>query len=216
VTIVDVGKNERVDELLEVGHHAVGHCLRHQLPRALEGLGLQVGTVLEDVPKALVEDRRRPPRAHDAGVAETDEQVTKRRRIEHACVVEDDERHSNLVAEAVLLCFGGELVEHLLPLGLVALLVRDEIGGLHPAVRADHAEGDLAFVEETDEVRARDVQEVGGLLGRELSVHGDDRDGVAVRHLAEDLEEQLEGLAGDRRGDRTTFALRMDLDGSRG
>ena len=103
LTIVDVGKNERVDEPLEVGHHAVGHSLRHQLARALEGLRLfQVGTVLEDVPKALVENRRRPSRAHDAGVGQAYEQVTKRCRIEHACVVEDDERHSNLVAEAVL------------------------------------------------------------------------------------------------------------------
>jgi hypothetical protein len=99
---------------------SVGHGLRHQLACALEGLGLQIGTVLEDVPKALVEDRHRPSRAHDAGVDETAEQVTKRRRIEHACVVDDDERHGGLVAEAVLLCFGGELVEHLLPLGLGA------------------------------------------------------------------------------------------------
>ena len=30
-----------------------------------------------------------------------------------------------LVPEAVLLCLGGQLVEHLLPLGFVALLVRE-------------------------------------------------------------------------------------------
>jgi hypothetical protein len=39
-------------------------------------------------------------------------------------------------------------------------------------VRADHAEGDLAFVEEADEMRARYVQQIGGLLRRQLGVNG--------------------------------------------
>lgn len=52
-----------------------------------------------------------------------------------------------LVPEAVLLCFGGELVEHLLAPSLVALLIRQKIGSLHTAVRADHTKRNLAVSE---------------------------------------------------------------------
>ena len=215
VPIVAIGQNETVDQPLESGDHAVRHRSRHQLARPLEGLRLEVEAVLEDVPEALVQDRVRPPRTHHAGVRQAHEQIAKRGRVEHACVVEDDERHRALIPEAVLLCFGGELVEHLLALGFVALLVRDQIGRLHAAMRADHAEGNLPLVEKTDQERPRDVQEIGGLLRRQLGVNGDDRDRVAVRHLAEDLEEQLERFAGDGRGNGSAWSFGPDLHRSR-
>jgi hypothetical protein len=62
-----------------------------------------------------------------------------------------------------------------------------------------------AFVEELHQVRARDVQHVGGLLGRELSVDGRNGHGVAVGDLGEDLDEQSQGVAGDLQG-RVGFA----------
>jgi len=136
----------KLEAIEKVAPELLSHGLGHQLAGALQSHGLQIGAVLEDVAKALVEDRRRPSRAHHARVREADQEIAKRRRVENAGVVEDDERHSTSVAEAVLLRFGGELIENLLALSLVALLVRDEIGGLHATMSADHAEGDLAFV----------------------------------------------------------------------
>jgi hypothetical protein len=78
VPIVYVGEDETFDQGFEVRHHAVGHSSRHQLAGAVEGLGFQVGPLLEDVSKALVEDRRGPPRPHHAGVPEAHEEIAKR------------------------------------------------------------------------------------------------------------------------------------------
>jgi hypothetical protein len=215
VAIIGVGKNKAVDELLKTGYHAVGDGAGHQLTRALESLGFQFGAVFENVAEALVEDRGRPARAHDAGVRGPHEDISKRGRVEHASVVEDDDRHRALITEAVLLCFGGELVEYLLALGFVALLVRGEISRLHATVRSNLPGWNLSFVEQRDQERPRDVQEVGGLLRRQLGVNGNDGDGVAVRHLAEDLQEQFERIARDRCGDRTAFGVRTNLNRSR-
>ena len=97
----------------------------------------------------------------------------------------------------MLLCFGRELVEHLLALGFVALLVSDEISRLHTAMRSDLPGRNLSFVQEPYQERPRDVQEIRSLLRRQLRVNGDDGDRIAIRHLTEDLEEQLEGFAGN-------------------
>lgn len=43
----------------------------------------------------------------------------------------------------------------------------------------------------------RNVQEVGGLLCRQLGVYRNDRYGIPIRHLTQNFEEQFEGLARD-------------------
>lgn len=72
---------------------AVGHGLDHQLARTHQHLGSQLGPVLEDVAEALVEDLVGPARAKETGPSEPHQQIAKRRGVEHARVVDDDERH---------------------------------------------------------------------------------------------------------------------------
>src|SRR5688572_10998860 len=45
---------------------------------------------------------------------------------------------------------------------------------------SDHAERDLPFLEQSNNVRSRHVQSVGCLLRGQLGVYGNDADGVAV------------------------------------
>jgi hypothetical protein len=101
VPVVGVRKREPVNELLEARHHAVGDGSFHQLPRPGEGLWLQLWPLLQDVPKALVEDDLGPPRPHHAGAREPNEQIPQRRRVEHAGVVDDDKRHDLLLSSPV-------------------------------------------------------------------------------------------------------------------
>ena len=55
------------------------------------------------------------------------------------------------------------------------------------------------IVDQSDQVRTRYVQEVGGFLCGEFSVHGNNGDGVAFSKLADDLQEEL--LDGARKFD---------------
>lgn len=55
------------------------------------------------------------------------------------------------------------------------------------------------IVYQSDQVRTRYVQEVGGFLCGEFCVHGKNGDGVAVSKLADDLQEEL--LDGARKFD---------------
>jgi hypothetical protein len=69
MAIVGVGENEAIDELLEASHQAVGNSAGHQFARALESLGFQVRPVRQVVSKTFVQDRGRPTRANDTGIA---------------------------------------------------------------------------------------------------------------------------------------------------
>jgi len=56
-------------------------------------LGSAVRTVREDAVEALVQNPLRPARLHETLAIEAKEEVSQRRRIKHARVVEDDEGH---------------------------------------------------------------------------------------------------------------------------
>jgi hypothetical protein len=80
----------------------------------------------------------------------------------------------------------------------IGFLVRHEIGHLDSPVRADQANRKLSVRDELDEEGARDIENVRRLLRRQLRVNGDNGDRVAVRHLAQDFEEELKRLGGTR------------------
>jgi len=93
VPIVGIGEVESVHEMLEAGNETVGNRLDHQRASAIERFGLQVRAVRQDIPEALVEDEIAPLRANEPGPRDTDQEVSKRRRIQDARVVDDDESH---------------------------------------------------------------------------------------------------------------------------
>ncbi len=77
------------------------------------------------------------------------------------------------------------------------LLVADDVGGPDSAIRPDHLVFELVRLEELDKVWPRNVQKVGGLLSRELSVNGNDGYPVTVRQLPQHFEEEGQDLPGD-------------------
>lgn len=84
---------------------------------------------------------------------------------------------------AVELSVGGELSKDCLSLLVIGLSEGLEVGEADPPMRAHQPERELLLLEKRDEEGARDVEEVGRLLRGELSVDGDDGDGVAIGHL---------------------------------
>ncbi|EIF67669.1 hypothetical protein BP1258A_0892 [Burkholderia pseudomallei 1258a] len=48
-------------------------------------------------------------------------------------------------------------------------------------------EWDLSLLKKLNQVRTRDIQKVGGLLGRQFGMDRNDRHGVAISDLMEDL-----------------------------
>lgn len=100
-------------------------------------------------------------------LGETNEQIAKRRRIEYARVVHRNEGGHASVSEAVFLREIG------LPIG-------EQVREPHTAVSADLAERQLVAFEQRDEVRPRDIQEIGGLLRCELGMDRDNGDRVAI------------------------------------
>src|SRR5260370_29029646 len=103
-----------------------------------------------------------------------------------------------LVSELQLLVDGGEFLQRLEAVPVHGLLVghhvleRDTAMGAYLAVRDD------TLFELLDEERTRDVEEIGRLLRREFGVNRDQRHGVALGHLRQNVVEQAGG--GERNG----------------
>ena len=72
----------------------------------------------------------------------------------------------------------GELIEDLFAVGIVLALVAQEVDEHDLAAVADATVGDAALFEEFDEIGARDVEQVGRLLSRQLCVNRRDRKSV--------------------------------------
>uniref|UniRef100_A4X012 Uncharacterized protein n=1 Tax=Cereibacter sphaeroides (strain ATCC 17025 / ATH 2.4.3) TaxID=349102 RepID=A4X012_CERS5 len=66
----------------------------------------------------------------------------------------------------------------------------------HPAMLANLDERDLSRLQKLGQVRPRDVQHVGRLLGREHRAHGHQRDHVAARGMAQEFDDQLANPSG--------------------
>jgi hypothetical protein len=106
----------------------------------------------------------------------------------------------SLVVQAKTLGLGGEFLGDSPPVGVVNALIGEEGGEEDTATVSDASEGKLAFLKELHQVRPRDVQNGGSLLGRELSVDGCNGHGVAIGDLGEDLDQQSQSLARDLHG----------------
>lgn len=62
--------------------------------------------------------------------------------------------------------------------------------GFELSVRTDHPEAQRFLFEELDQMRARHVEQVGGLLRCQLRVYGHDGHGVPVSHLNQHVHDQ--------------------------
>lgn len=149
MAVVRVGQLEAVDERLVAGHVGVRQREVHERLGAREVLRREIGALAQHCAEALLDDLVAPVGLDHAGPRDADEQIAKRCREEHACVIDDDERHGAIpsVPEVVLLRLGGQLFEGCLRVGILATLVLEDIRQLDPTVRANLAMRDLAFLE---------------------------------------------------------------------
>jgi hypothetical protein len=79
--------------------------------------------------------------------------------------------------------------------GVVLLLVHHQVREADAPVRAHHAEGDLAGLEQSDQERPRDVQQLGRLECTQLCVCRHYRYPIAHRQVAKQLGEQFQRFA---------------------
>jgi len=89
--------------------------------------------MIQDACEALVEDSIRPPRLHEPGDGDAKKNVAQRCGMEHAGIIQNDERHG-LVAESVLLRFRGEIIKDLLSFLIDARLESKHVFRSKPAV----------------------------------------------------------------------------------
>src|SRR6266851_1086151 len=181
-------------------HQRARYSLVHQPPSPRERVSRQVRPVREDVSEALLKDLLRPAGLEQAAYCEAHQQVADGRGIEDAGVVESDEGHYGSVPQPEPLRLGRQLIERRLLSCLFDALVGEQVGKANTTAGAYLAEGDLSPFEQAHEERTRYVEQVGCLLRRQFGVNGHDGHCVAVRHLRQDLDEQLESAARDLDG----------------
>ena len=56
----------------------------------------------------------------------------------------------------------------------------------------------IARLQQLDQMRARDAEQLGGLLGGQLGLDRRGGDDMAARHLVQDFDQQAEGAVGQR------------------
>jgi hypothetical protein len=76
----------------------------------------------------------------------------------------------------------GKLVELFATDGVASLAVGEQIFRWYASVGADLVVGNGSLVEQLDQMRAGDLENVSGLLGREILVVWHDGDGLSARH----------------------------------
>lgn len=87
-------------------------------------------------------------------------------------------------------------------------LVGHEVAEQNAAMRADLAVGQAARLQFLDQERAGNAEQVGGLLGGEFGVDGDQGHGMSFRHGGEQLDQQAHGRGGKHHG--TVEARHLD------
>src|ERR1700733_11626522 len=75
----------------------------------------------------------------------------------------------------------------------LAGVIGQQVAELDAPVLPHLAARDFSPVHQPDDERPGNVQQIGGLLARQLRVDRDQGHGVAVRHLGQDVEEQAKG-----------------------
>lgn len=145
VAITGIRENEVVDQRFVAADQRFAHRLGHQLAGAGEPLGGKVRTIRVEVAKDLIEDLFAPPRSHDPGLCESDEQIAQRARVEDIRVVDRDPDHWS--GESEFASLRGQLVGGCLSRGIVATLVVDECRRCDPTVTADLAVRQIARFE---------------------------------------------------------------------
>jgi hypothetical protein len=91
------------------------------------------------------------------------------------------------IAHIQFLGLGHQLPESLQSLLVVQALVSHQVIQANPMMVSDQAERDFPVLQEPDEVKPGDIQQIGDLLGREFRVERKQRHALALGHLHQDV-----------------------------
>ena len=213
VVVVGIWQVETLNEVFESSGDAVGDRFAHKFPCA-DKLGfVEVWPSREDRGDHLIEDVLTPMGSEEPSHGEPYQEVTQSSVMEHAGVVGGVERHwewVGSVVEAEALSFRGEFVGDGLSLGVVALLVGEEVGEQNSASVSYTAVGDLALFEQLHQVGARNVEQVRGLLSGQLCVNWGDSYGVSVGDLGQNVHQQPKCMTGNLQGGTVVVRVQGD------
>jgi hypothetical protein len=94
------------------------------------------------------------------------------------------------VVESECCGLGDQFIDRLGMIGVNSFFVGDEVVEADAAVATDFVVGNFACFDLLDQVGTRDVESIGGFLGGEFGVDGDEGDGVALGHLGQDIHQR--------------------------
>jgi len=136
-------------------HQRVRQSLVHQLPCMVQFRAREIRPILEEIPNPFLVNIGRPMGTEDARQCEVHEEVAQPGRVEHICVEEGPEcRHESDPNLLVIRC---QFVEDCDALRVDTALMGDQGLKANAAMRSDLPVLDLAFIEQLDERRPRDV-----------------------------------------------------------
>jgi len=113
--------------------------------------------------------------------------------------------------KALFLGLLGQFGQPRLAVGELGTLVGHQVAEVHAPMRAHLVVGQFATFQQPDHVRARHIEEVGGLLGRQFGMDGHQADCVAGGHIVQNVDQHPQRL--DRHLD---FTVAVDHTQSRG
>ena len=162
----------------------------HETAGTLEAGCLNLRPATQQRADPLFVDGIGPLRAVEVRYGEFEQEVAQRCRVQDGGVEKRDGNRQRSIAQVEFLGVGGEFVERPAPSSIRPVFVAEDLVEAHASVRPDLAEGNGAGLEEPDEEGARDVEEVGRLLGRQFGVLAKYRNGASRGHVVEDLQEE--------------------------
>lgn len=193
VHIVRIGKCDDVAKIIVVSDDAVRGGARHQLTQPFEFFGWMLRVQSPERSCHLVQNFGGEMSAHQIRARYTQQKVAQNGRDENIGVVDDRRAEHSPSVETELLGKPCELVQCLSALFISLLLVLQNVHRLYASVAAHFTEGNFSLFQELVEVGPRYVEDICGLLTRQLGILSNYHNVFARRHVLENLQKSVEG-----------------------
>lgn len=196
VAVSRIGQVEIIGERRVPRHDGFRKVPVHDRPGPCQHGGVEIQPVCQEAPRPLGMDVRAPERREQVPVGQSQEHVPEPGRIERIGVEQrPPPRHRLLQAE--FLVAGHQLVQRRTAAGFSFAAVGHDVCRADAAMRPHLPAGNPPVIEELHQVRPRHLQQVGGLPRRQLGMHWRQYNAMPVRHLVQNLPEQLHRRRGN-------------------
>ena len=112
--------------------------------------------------------------------------------VENTGIIDRDKARHESVSQVQLLGLPGQLVQGVPAADSRAFPIGKQVLEQDATMRSDFAVRQFVRLQKAHQVRTRHVEKVSRLLRRQFSVDWNDRDGVALRHLRQDVDEHAQ------------------------